>query len=73
MTMKYTLKRASVRSGWARGGAALLLVAALTATAPASGQQIFPTPEAAVNSLVDGLARHDNTRFKPRSVRTGAG
>ena len=64
MTMKYTLKRASVRSGWARGGAALLLVAALTATAPASGQQIFPTPEAAVDALVDGLARHDDARVR---------
>jgi hypothetical protein len=36
----------------------MLLVAALTASAPAHAQKVFPSPEAAVDVLVDGLARH---------------
>ena len=36
----------------------MLLVAALTTSAPTVAQQTFPTPEAAVEMLVDGLARH---------------
>ena len=58
--MKLTLQPTSVRTGWPRGVAALLFVTALAATAPALAQRIFPTPEAAVDALVDGLARHDN-------------
>jgi len=44
--------------GWPRGGAAWLLAAALMAASPAFAQKVFPTPEAAVEMLVDGLARH---------------
>ena len=47
-----------MRRWWPRAGAAVLLVAALTATAPAIAQKTFTTPEAAVEMLVDGLARH---------------
>jgi len=61
MTMRHFLQLASPRSGWTRGGAALLFVAALAAAAPASAQRTFPTPEAAVDALVDGLARHEDS------------
>ena len=40
--------------------AALSIVAALATTSPARAQKVFPTPEAAVDALVAGLARHDN-------------
>ena len=59
-----TTQRASVRRWWARGGAALLLVAALAAAVPATAQQVFPTPDAAVDALVDGLARHDDAKVR---------
>jgi len=54
------LQRSSVHTWWLRGGTALLFVMALMAAAPALAQRIFPTPEAAVDALVDGLARHDS-------------
>jgi len=56
--------RTSVRKWWPRGGAALLFVAALVAAAPAIAQKTFPTPEAAVDALVDGLACHDDDRVR---------
>ncbi len=51
--------RNPVRTSWPRIGARLLLVAALAIAAPATAQRTFPTPEAAVDALVDGLARSD--------------
>ena len=56
--------RTSVRKWWPRGGAALLFVAALVAVAPATAQEVFPTPEAAVDALVDGLACHDDDKVR---------
>jgi hypothetical protein len=56
--------RTSARKWWPRGGAALLFVAALVAAAPAIAQQTFPTPEAAVDALVDGLACHDDDKVR---------
>ena len=56
--------RALVRDGWPRSAAALLFAAALAATAPAVAQRNFPTPEAAVEALVDGLARHDDNEVR---------
>jgi len=53
------LQRNSVRMVWPRIAAGLLLVAALSVAAPTMAQRIFPTPEAAVDALVDGLARSD--------------
>lgn len=47
-------------TSWSRGVVALLFVAALATTSPARAQKVFPTPEAAVDALVAGLARHDN-------------
>jgi hypothetical protein len=47
-----------MRKWWPRGRAAGLLAAALAAASPAIAQKLFPTPEAAVEMLVDGLARH---------------
>ncbi len=45
-------------------GAALLFAVALMCTAPSFAQKIFPTPEAAVDALVDGLARHDDAAVR---------
>jgi hypothetical protein len=56
--MKPISVHTSMRRWWPRAGAAVLLVAALTATAPAIAQKTFTTPEAAVEMLVDSLARH---------------
>jgi len=56
--------RALVRDWRSRSAAALLFVAALAAAAPAVAQRIFPTPEAAVEALVDGLARHDDDEVR---------
>ena len=42
------------------GAAALLAAAALVPVAPAAAQQVFSTPEAAVEALVDGLKRQDD-------------
>jgi hypothetical protein len=43
----------------------MLLVAAALAVAPlASAQKVFPTPEAAAEALVDGIARHDRDAIK---------
>ena len=58
MTMGSLLLPNSIRKRWPRGGAAWLLAAALMAAAPAIAQKVFPTPEAAVEMLVDGLASH---------------
>jgi len=58
MTMGSILLPNSIRKLWPRGGAAWLLAAALMAAAPALAQKVFPTPEAAVEMLVDGLASH---------------
>ena len=46
-------------TGWRRGVAALAFVAALAIPTPALAQKVFPTPEAAVDALVGGLARRD--------------
>lgn len=43
---------------------ALLFVMVLTAAVPAFAQRAFPTPEAAVEALVDGLARHDDVEVR---------
>ena len=58
--MGSTMQHASMRDRWPRLAATLLVVAALAAATPSFAQRIFPTPEAAVDALVDGLARHDN-------------
>jgi len=58
------LLRISSRKWWPRGGAALLFIAALAACAPAFAQKTFPTPEAAVDALVGGLARHDDNEVQ---------
>jgi hypothetical protein len=42
----------------------MLLVVALAITLPAIAQQVFPTPDEAVDALVDGLARHDDARVR---------
>jgi len=42
----------------------MLLFATLAATLPAIAQQVFPTPDEAVDALVDGLARHDDTKVR---------
>jgi hypothetical protein len=57
--MDAAMPRNPVRTPWPRIGARLLLVAALAIAAPATAQRTFPTPEAAVDALVDGLARSD--------------
>jgi len=43
---------------------ALLLALSLAPAASAIAQQVFPTPEAAVDALVDGLARHDDDQVR---------
>jgi len=58
--MGATLQRTSVRMAWPRIGAGLLLVAALAVAPLSVAQRSFPTPEAAVDALVDGLARNDD-------------
>jgi len=40
------------------------LMAALAAPLAAHGQQAFPSPEAAFDTLVDGLARHDDAEVR---------
>jgi len=60
IVMGPTLQRTSARMEWPRIGAGLLLVAALAIAEPAMAQRIFPTPEAAADALVDGLARSDD-------------
>ncbi len=62
--MGQPLQQASQRRWLPRRGAAMLLVAILAATLPAIAQQVFPTPDEAVDALVDGLARHDDTRVR---------
>jgi hypothetical protein len=59
-----TLQRTSARVAWPRIGAGLLLVAVLAIAGPATAQRIFPTPEAAVDALVDGLARSDDAEVR---------
>jgi hypothetical protein len=59
-----TLQRTSARVECSRIGAGLLLLAALAIAAPTMAQRIFPTPEAAVNALVDGLARSDDAQVR---------
>lgn len=57
------MRRASPRDVfamlWPRFAAGLVLCTALAVAAPATAQRAFPTPEAAVDALVDGLARSD--------------
>jgi hypothetical protein len=62
--MRQPLRQKPERHWWPRRGAEALLVVVLAATLPAFAQQIFPTPDAAVDALVDGLARHDDTRVR---------
>jgi hypothetical protein len=59
-----TLQRTPARLPWPRIRAGLLLVAALAIAGPAMAQRIFPTPEAAVDALVDGLARSDDAEVR---------
>ena len=47
-----------------KGAAALLFVLALPAPAGAGTQKTFASPEVAVESLVDGLARNDDAAVK---------
>jgi hypothetical protein len=47
---------------------ALVFAATLAVAAPVHAQQAFPTPEAAADALIDGIARHD-----PDAVRTVLG
>jgi hypothetical protein len=42
----------------------LLIAGAFTAMSPAHAQQVFPTPEAAADALIDGLARNDDARLR---------
>jgi hypothetical protein len=53
------MQRNALCAVWSRIGAGLLLAAALAVAAPANAQRVFPTPEAAADALVDGLARSD--------------
>jgi hypothetical protein len=53
-----------MRKRWPRRGAAWLWVAALMAASPVLAQKVFPTPEAAVERLVDGLASHDDDEVR---------
>ncbi len=62
--MRRVVTPPSKRACWPRCGAALLFVAALAAAAPAIAQRAFATPEAAVDALVDGLARHDDAEVR---------
>jgi len=62
--MGTTLQRSSARGEWSRIGAGLLLFAALAIAAPAMAQRSFPTPEAAADALVDGLARSDDAEVR---------
>jgi hypothetical protein len=54
------IERTSAPRWWSRGVAGMWFVAALASTSPAFAQNVFPTPEAAVDALVDGLARSDH-------------
>jgi hypothetical protein len=47
---------------------AVVLAATLASAAPAHAQKAFPTPEAAADALIDGIARHD-----PDAVNTVLG
>jgi len=49
---------------WPRIRVGLLLLAALVIAAPAVAQRSFPMPEAAVDALVDGLARNDGAEVR---------
>jgi hypothetical protein len=64
MTMRQARQQASGRSGWSRRGAAVLFAVSLAAAVPTLAQGLFPTPEAAVEALVDGLARHDDASVR---------
>ena len=44
--------------------AILAVVVTLTAAPPARAQKAYPTPEAAAEALVDGVARHDDDTVK---------
>jgi hypothetical protein len=62
--MRQLLQQASHRRWLPRCSAAMLLAATLIAALPAIAQQVFRTPDEAVDALVDGLARHDDTRVR---------
>jgi hypothetical protein len=47
---------------------AVLFAGSLAMAAPVQAQQVFPTPEAAADALIDGIARHD-----PDAVKTVLG
>ncbi len=64
MTAGQTRQQESGRRWWPRRGAVMLFVAALAAAVPAIAQEVFPTPDAAVDALVDGLARNDDARLR---------
>ena len=64
MTMTRLLQ-ASSRRWLPRCRAVVLAIATTLATAlPAVAQEVFPTPDAAIDALVDGLARHDDARVR---------
>ena len=58
--MRTTLQFTSLRKWWPQAVASLLYVAALAVPSTATAQKNFPTPDAAVDALVDGLTRHDD-------------
>lgn len=62
-----TMKMNSLNKSFHRAarGVSVSLVAGMLALAPvAHGQQSYPTPEAAADALVDGIARHDWDQVK---------
>ena len=62
--MRSALQRTPARARRPRIGAGLLLVAALAIAGPTLAQRMFPTPEAAADALVDGLARSDDAEVR---------
>ena len=59
--MRTTFECTSLRQWCLQIGSALLFVAALAAPSTATAQKNFSTPDAAVDALVDGLTRHDDS------------
>lgn len=58
--MRFRCRPARTRTG----ARALAIACALALSPLAHAQQVYPTPEAAVDALVDGLARHDDAEVR---------
>jgi hypothetical protein len=53
-----------MRNRWLKGVAALIFALALVTPCMAGAQRMFATPEAAVDALVDSVARQDNAELQ---------